>query len=80
MSAFILNMTCARLLGGVSDHAGNAAFAAAIASSTSAVVHCGAAAITSPVDGLKQSMYLPVFDVRHSLFIQYFSLFGLLAM
>ena len=43
--------TCTRLLAGVSAQAGNAAAAAATASSTSATVHCGAWAITSPVEG-----------------------------
>ncbi len=50
-SALRRNRTCTRLFGGVSAQAGNAALAAATASSTSAGVHCGASAITSPVEG-----------------------------
>ena len=43
--------TCTRLFGGVSAQAGNAALAAAIADSTSAAVHCGVRATTSPIEG-----------------------------
>ena len=52
------------------------ALAAATADSTSFAVHCGARAITSPVDGLKQSIYVLVLDVSHSPFTQYFSFLG----
>ena len=51
MSAFMRKSTCTRRFAGVSDQAGNAAAAASMASSTSAGVHWGAWAITSPVDG-----------------------------
>ena len=50
-SAFMRKRTCTRRFAGVSDQAGNAATAALTASSTSAGVHWGARAITSPVEG-----------------------------
>ena len=58
--------TCTRLLAGVSAQAGNAAAAAATASSTSATVHCGAWAITWPVEGSWQSIHLVVCDDLNS--------------
>ncbi len=61
-SPFIRKSTWTRRLGGVAAQAGNAAAAAATASLTSSFVHWGARAITSPVDGSKQSMYFVVFD------------------
>jgi hypothetical protein len=52
MSALNLNSTCTRLFGGAAAQAGNAAAAEVTASWTSAAMHWGASAMTSPVEGL----------------------------
>jgi hypothetical protein len=59
-------MTCTRVARGVSLQAGKAAVAAAMAELTSAAVHLGAVAITSPVLELVTGMYSPLWVSRHS--------------
>ena len=69
-------MTWVRFWIGRRPHVSNAHCAFWMASSTSSLVQHGASAMTSPVLESVTGMYLSVFDVTHSPFTKYFSLFG----